>query len=74
MENERNRHQEPCIVQEINYCVGESHGDDTMIYLETIVKDANDNSAHCEKKIGVMFGNARIIMEKATIANNDRVG
>lgn len=45
-----------------------------MIYLETIVKDANDNSAHCEKKIGVMFGNARIIMEKATIANNDRVG
>lgn len=45
-----------------------------MINLETIIKNTNYNSAHSEEKIGVMFGNALIIMKKATVANNDRVG
>lgn len=74
MENERHRHQVARVVQQIDDCVCERHGDEAVIDLQAVIKDTNRNSARREKQIGVLFGNAAVIVEEAAITNYDRVG
>jgi hypothetical protein len=44
-----------------------------MVHFESIVEDANHNTAHREQKIGVLFGEAFVIVKKAAITNYDGV-
>lgn len=74
MENERHRHQIPCVVHQVDDCVGKCHRDQAVTYLKAIIKRTNRHAAHREHQIGMLFGEVAVVVQKTAITNYDGVG
>lgn len=73
MKRKRHRYQIPGVVEKIDDCVRECHGQQAVINLEPVIEDANHDTAYREQKIGVLFREVFVVVKKATVGNDDGV-
>lgn len=71
MKCEGHRHEISGVVEQIDDCIRECHGEKAVINFETIIEDANHDAANREQQIGVLFREGFVIVEKAAVRNHD---
>jgi hypothetical protein len=61
-------------MHQIDDCVGEYHGKKTVVHLVAVIKYTDCDTAYSKKEIGLLFGEADVVMKKTAVTYHDWVG